>query len=162
MDLATPPVADTALLIRRPPEVVFEAFADPAVTTKFWFTKGSRRLEPGAKVRWDWEMYGVHADVVVREIEHGRRILMDWGDEAGGFTQVEWTFEPKGEGTFLRVVNSGFPGSGDEQVAAALDSLGGFNLVLAAAKAWLEHGINLELIADRHPDGVAAGWKGRA
>jgi uncharacterized protein YndB with AHSA1/START domain len=162
MDLTTSPVADTAMLVRRSPEAVFEAFADPAVTTKFWFSKSSGRLEPGARVRWDWEMYGAHADVVVREFDYGRRILMDWGDEASGFTQVEWTFEPKGEATFLRVVNSGFRGTGDEQVAAALDSLGGFSLVLAAAKAWLEHGINLELIADRHPGAVVAGWAGRS
>lgn len=101
MDLKTPPVAATALLIRRPPEVVFEAFADPAVTSRFWFTKGSGRLAPGAKVRWDWEMYGVHAEVVVHEVEPGRRILMDWGDEAGGFTRVEWIFEPGG-GRHLR------------------------------------------------------------
>ena len=34
------------MLIRRPPEDVFEAFADPAITTRFWFTKSSGRLEP--------------------------------------------------------------------------------------------------------------------
>jgi uncharacterized protein YndB with AHSA1/START domain len=162
MNLTTPPIAATALLIRRPPDAVFEAFADPAVTTRFWFSKASGRLEPGAKVRWDWEMYGAHAEVVVREFDPGRRILMDWGDEGSGFTQVEWTFQPTGADTFLQVTNSGFRGTGDEQVAAALDSLGGFSLVLAAAKAWLEHGINLELIADRHPDGVMPGWKGRS
>lgn len=161
MELKSAPVADTALLIRRPPAEVFEAFADPAITSKFWFTKGSGRLEAGATVRWDWEMYGVHAIVKVREVEPNRRILMDWGDDEGGFTQVEWIFEPRGEHTLLKVTNSGFPGTADEQVAAALDSMGGFSLVTAAAKAWLEHGLNLELIADRHPDANVPGWKGR-
>jgi uncharacterized protein YndB with AHSA1/START domain len=161
MELKTPPVADTALLIRRPAAEVFEAFADPAITSKFWFTKGSGRLEPGAAVRWDWEMYGVHAIVRVREVEPGRRILMDWGDDDEGFTVVEWIFEPRGEHTFLKVVNSGFSGTADEQVNAALGSLGGFSLVTAAAKAWLEHGLNLELIADRHPENLVPGWKGR-
>lgn len=161
MDLETPPVADTALLIRRPPAEVFEAIADPAITSRFWFTKGSGRLEPGATVRWDWEMYGAHAMVKVREVEPNRRILMDWGDDEGGFTQVEWVFEPRGDYTLLKVTNSGFSGTGDQQVAAAQDSLGGFSLVTAAVKAWLEHGINLELIADRHPDANAPGWTGR-
>jgi hypothetical protein len=36
-------------------------------------------------------------------------------------------------------------------VATALDSTGGFALVLSNAKAFLEHGIELNLIADSHP-----------
>jgi uncharacterized protein YndB with AHSA1/START domain len=159
--LETPPIVDTGMLIRRPPEAVFEAVADPAITSRFWFSKGSGRLEPGAKVRWDWEMYGVHADVRVREVEPNRRILMDWGDEESGYTEVAWTFEPRGEHTFLRVVNSGFAGADEAQISAALDSMGGFSLVTAALKAWLEHGIVLEVVGDRHPDARAPGWTGR-
>lgn len=34
----------------------------------------------------------------------------------------------------------------------SLDSIGGFSLVLAALKAWLEHGIALDLVADRDPE----------
>ena len=161
MDIKTAPVADTGMLIRRSAAEVFEAFADPAVTTKFWFSKGSGRLEPGAKVRWDWEMYGASADVMVKAVDPGRRILIDWGDDEGGFTQVEWRFEPRGEDkTFVTVVNSGFSGTGDEQVAAALDSMGGFSLLLAGAKVWLEQGIALNLVFDRHPDAVVPGWRG--
>jgi len=33
-------------------------------------------------------------------------------------------------------------------------STGGFTLVLAGAKAWLEQGLTLGLIGDRHPKGV--------
>jgi hypothetical protein len=51
------------------------------------------------------------------------------------------------------IINSGFSGDGDEIVSQALDSTGGFALVLAGAKAWLEHNISLNLIADRFPDG---------
>jgi len=161
MDIKTAPVADTGMLIRRPPAEVFEAFADPAVTARFWFSKGSGRLEPGAKVRWDWEMYGASANVIVKAVEPVRRILVDWGDDEGGYTQIEWRFEPRGEDkTFVTVVNSGFTGTGDEQVAKALDSLGGFSLVLAGAKAWLEHGIRLNVVPDRHPDAIVPEWKG--
>jgi len=35
------PVAKAEMLIRKPVEEVFEAFIDPAITSKFWFTKGS-------------------------------------------------------------------------------------------------------------------------
>ena len=161
MDLQTAPAVNTGLLIRRGAAEVFEAFADPAVTTKFWFSKASGRLAPGARIRWDWEMYGAHAVAIVKAIEPGRRILIDWGDDEEGYTEVEWTFEPRGDGeTFVTVTNSGFSGTGDEQVAKALDSIGGFNLVLAGAKAWLEHGLQLNLVPDRHPDALVAGWTG--
>ena len=91
----TAPVARATMLIRRPTAEVFDAFADPAATSRFWFTRGSGRLQPGARVRWDWEMYGVGTDVVVRTIEPGRRILIDW-DTADEPTEVEWLFEAHG------------------------------------------------------------------
>jgi hypothetical protein len=37
----------------------------------------------------------------------------------------------------------------------AIASTEGFTLVLAGAKAWLEQGLTLSLIGDRHPKGVA-------
>ncbi|MDG0809300.1 SRPBCC family protein [Cohnella rhizosphaerae] len=141
------------MLVRRPVEEVFEAFVDPSVTTRFWFTKSSGRLAEGARVRWEWEMYGAAAEVDVLAIEPNRRIKIRWGDETNGFTQVEWTFTDRGANeTFVSVVNSGFQGDGDAVVAQALDSTGGFNMVLCALKALLEHGIELNVVADKAPD----------
>jgi uncharacterized protein YndB with AHSA1/START domain len=133
---------------------VFNAFIDPAVTTKFWFTKGSARLEEGKQVQWDWEMYNFSAQVKVETIEPGKRIVAHWGSDAAGYTRIEWVFTPHGnDATFVEVTNSGFAGTGDEQVKKALDSNGGFTWVLAGLKAWLEHGIQLNLVADRFPQG---------
>lgn len=153
----TPLVAEAAMLIRRPVAEVFEAFVDPAVTARFWFSKGSGRLEPDARVRWDWEMYGAGSWVNVREIEPGRRIVIDWDEEAP--TRVKWTFEPRGpDATLVKVVNSGFHGAPEEQVAGALDSTGGFALALAGAKIWLEHGIEPGFVTGRHPDALVEDW----
>ena len=52
-------VVEAQMLILRPISEVFEAFVNPEITTKFWFTRSSGRLELGKKVRWDWEMFGV-------------------------------------------------------------------------------------------------------
>jgi uncharacterized protein YndB with AHSA1/START domain len=159
MDLTHRPVVRTGLLIRRPAAEVFEAFADPAITSRFWFSKGSGRLEPGAKVRWDWEMYGAGSDVEVKAVEPGARILVEWG-YVGAQTEVEWLFVPRGEGeTFVTITQSGFAGTADEQVATALDSMQGFSLLLAGAKALLEHGIQLNIVQDVHPDALVAGWR---
>jgi uncharacterized protein YndB with AHSA1/START domain len=156
VELQTAPVMTTAMLIRKPPAEVFEAFADPAITARFWFSRGSGRLAPGATIRWDWEMYGFGVDVAVKAIEPGRRILIEWGDPAD-ITPVEWLFEPRGEDrTLVTITNSGFGGTADEQVAKALDSMGGFSLVLAGAKAWLEHGLALNVVPDRHPDAIVS------
>ena len=157
----TAPVASAGMLIRRPVAEVFEAIVDPSVTGRFWFTRGSGRLEPGARVRWEWEMYDVGTDVVVKAVEPGLRILVDW-DADSDPTEVEWTFEARDAETWVQVENRGFTGSAAEKTTKALDSTGGFALVMAAAKVWLEHGVESRIIEDRHPDDRAADWGGRS
>ena len=86
------PAAKTGMLIRRPAADVFEAFVNPDITTKFWFTRSSGRLEAG---------------------------------------------------------------NGDELVTQVTNSTQGFSLLLAGLRAFLEHGIRLNLVADRFPKGIA-------
>jgi uncharacterized protein YndB with AHSA1/START domain len=152
--LIDPPVARTALLIRKPVADVFAAFVDPAITTQFWFTKSSGQLAPGARIRWDWEMYGVGTDLTVKELAENRRIVIEW-EGYNGPTTVEWQFAPQPDNTtFVTITESGFTGDGDALTQQALDSTGGFTLVLAGLKALLEHNIRLNLVADRHPTGL--------
>ena len=154
LHLTAVPVMRTGMLIRKPAAEVFEAFADPAITTQFWFTDSTGRLEAGKTVRWDWKMYDVFADVVVKAAEPHTRILIAWGGPGETPTDVEWTFKSHGDGTFVEVINSGFQGGGDSVVTKALDSIEGFSLVLAGAKALLEHNVRLNLVPDRFPAGL--------
>jgi len=72
---------------------------------------------------------------------------------------VEWTFEARGkERTFVKTRNWGFRGTADEVVAKALDSTGGFHLVLAGAKFFLEHGVEPNLVVDHAPEALASSW----
>ncbi len=133
--------------IRRPVADVFEAFVNPDITSRFWFTRGSARLAEGALVIWHWDMYKVSAEVRVTALELNRRIAIEWP------TPVEWLFTARLDGTtFVTITASGFTGSDDQQVAAAIDSMGGFSFTLAACKAWLEHGIELNVVADHGPE----------
>lgn len=151
MTLQNPPIAKAQMLIRKPVAEVFEAFVNPAITTKCWFTKSSGRLEPGKGIRWDWEMYVGSTQVSVKAVEPNRRILIEWDDPP---CPVEWLFTPRADHTtVLNISNWGFRGSDDEVVAQAIDSMGGFTMVLAGLKALLEHGIVLNLVADHFPDG---------
>lgn len=148
------PVAKAAMLIRKPVSEVFEAFIDPAITSRFWFTKSTGRLEPGKHITWTWEMYNVSIEVDVKVIENNKRILIDWGNY-GAMTAVEWVFTPYEDGaTYVTITNSGFKGDGDKVVKDALDSTGGFTWVLAGLKALFEHNIELNAIADAFPKGL--------
>jgi len=45
-------VAKAETLIRKGIDGVFDAFVNPEITTKIWFTKSSGRLESGKEVEW--------------------------------------------------------------------------------------------------------------
>jgi uncharacterized protein YndB with AHSA1/START domain len=154
LQLTRVPVAETGMLIRRPVADVFEAIINPEITTQFWFTRSSGRLDAGQPVRWDWEMYDVSIQVTPRSIEPNKRILIEWPGYSGP-TTVEWTFAALQDGTtFVRVSESGFVGTGDQLVKYVADSTQGFTLMLAGLKALLEHGVRLNLTGDRYPQGV--------
>ena len=147
-------IAKTEMLIRKPVAEVFEAFVDPAITTKFWFTKSSGRLEAGKQIRWEWEMYNASTDVNVKVIEPHQRIVVEWM-AYGAPTKIEWIFTSRADDTtFVSIMNSGFQGTEEEIAQQAISSTEGFTFVLAGLKALLEYNINLNLIADRFPNGL--------
>jgi len=68
MEKSKLPTIVCQMMIRKPVSEVFQAFIDPAITTKFWFTKSSGQLEVGRTNTREWEMYNVSGDVKVNEI----------------------------------------------------------------------------------------------
>lgn len=154
LQLTHVPMTKTGMLIRRPVADVFEAFIDPDITTKFWFTRSSGRLEVGKQVQWEWGMYNISIAVTAKIIEPNKRIVIEWPGYSGP-TTMEWTFAPQeANTTFVSITESGFTGDGDELVTQVTDSTQGFTLVLAGLKAYLEHNIRLNLVADRYPEGI--------
>ena len=153
-NLQSKPIAKAAMLIRKPASVVFEAFVNPEMTVKFWFTRSSGRLEAGKQIQWDWEMYGVSIPVTVKNVEADRRIVIEWPGHSGA-TTVEWILMPRQDGTtFVSITESGFTGKTDELMKQITDSTEGFCLVLAGLKALLEHDVRLNLVSDRFPEGI--------
>lgn len=149
MTPANSPYVETQMLIRRPTATVFEAFIDPEITRQFWFTRSSGRLETGRTLTWEWEMYGVSTTLLVREIVPHERILIEWDDPV---TTVEFNFEAWGpDATYVVIRNYGFRQTDGELLQAIRDNTGGFTTVLDGLKAWLEHGIRLNLVADKFP-----------
>lgn len=150
MQLSEMPTVEVSTLIRRPPAEVFAAFVDPALTTRFWFTKSSGALAPGARVQWEWEMYGASDTVQVKEFEAGERLVLGWASDDALTT--EFRFVPREEGTVVSVTESGFSGTADEAIQYVAGSTGGYTTALCGAKALLEHGIELGAVRDKFPD----------
>jgi uncharacterized protein YndB with AHSA1/START domain len=147
------PVAKTGMLIRKPVEDVFAAFIDPAITTRFWFTKSSGPLQVGKQVKWEWEMYEASTEVSVKALEQNKRILIEW-DGYSGRTIVEWKFASLNSGTtFVSIAESGWTGEGDDLVKYVANSTQGFTWTLAGLKGLLEHNVRLNFVADRFPRG---------
>jgi uncharacterized protein YndB with AHSA1/START domain len=152
------PVAKAQMLIRKPVAQVFEAMVDPSVTSRFWFSKSSGRLEAGKRIRWDWEMYRHHTEVDVKAIEENKRILIEWNGPENP-SLVEFIFEAPGKDrTFISVKNWGFGGDAKKTVTEAINSTGGFSFLLAALKVFLEHGIEPNLVVDHDPDSLVGAW----
>jgi len=143
--------ANAQMMIRKPIKEVFEAFVNPEITTKFWFTKSTGQLEAGKQVEWAWEMYNVSVPVTVEVIEPNNRLVIEWGTGEDQ-SNVEWIFKSLGESkTFVTINNYNLQGEGDHLISQVRDSTGGFTMVLAGLKAYLEHGIELNLIGDKFP-----------
>jgi uncharacterized protein YndB with AHSA1/START domain len=143
------------LRIRKPAEDCYEAFVDPAITSKFWFSEGSDRLDAAEIVTWTWGMYGMSSKVLVKELAPVTRILVDWDYGTEDVKTIEWAFTDRGDGsTLVEIIQHNV--SGD--IAKITDLSSGFAFVLASAKAWLEHSVRLRIVEDVHPDAHVEGW----
>lgn len=141
------PEVAAQMLIRKPAAEVFEAFVNPEITTRFWFTKSSGRLETGKTIVWEWEMYQVKEEIEVLELIPGALIRMTWGQSK---TTIDYLFEPiTPETTYVTIKNYGLNLEGAALVAAVRDLKGGFTTVLDGLKAYLEHGLMLDLVGDK-------------
>ncbi|WP_312285584.1 SRPBCC family protein [Chryseobacterium gleum] len=139
---------EAQMLIRKPVEDVFEAFINPEVTTNFWFTKSTGRLEEGKTVIWEWEMYGVKNAVNVHQIIPNQLIRTEWGEPS---TNVDYEFRSMEKGTLVIIKSYGFSQTGEDLLKVINDNTGGFTTVLDGCKAYLEHRIKLNLIEDKFP-----------
>ncbi len=153
LQISQNPDSKTGMVIRKPIEVVFEALINPAITTQFWFTASSGWLEQGKTVTWEWAMYAVVVEVTPLVVEPPTKLVIEWPGYAG-ITQVTWSLQPQAnQTTYVEVAETGFSGTAESIQQQVVDSTEGFCLVLAGLKAWLEHGIALNLVVDRFPAG---------
>ncbi|WP_328522511.1 SRPBCC domain-containing protein [Kribbella sp. NBC_00359] len=123
------------------PEVVWAAVAQPEGFAR-WYAFGGAEIDlrPGGRLVMRWDEHGEYLGFV-EKVEPGRRFAYRYAVEPGvepapgNSNLVEFTLTPEGEGTRLRVVESGFERlevSPDEQVRRAEESEQGWDGALAA------------------------------
>ncbi|RZJ17934.1 MAG: ATPase [Brevundimonas sp.] len=142
--------------IARPVEEVFEAVADPAKLSRYFTTGGAvGPLEGGATVQWEFADFPGAFPVQVIEVEKNRRIVISWEANEGPpddgdpvvrvayMTTVVFTFDALDDGRTLVTIEEGGWRETPTGLKAAFGNCQGWSQMLAALKAWVEHGINL-------------------
>ena len=143
--------------VGKPVEEVFEAVADPKQLSSYFTTGGaSGRLEAGKTVTWDFHDFPGAFPVEVDEVVPNQRIVLRWeaGDGApdmeaheapgaGYQTTVTMSFKPTDDGrTLVEIEERGWRET-EAGLQASYGNCMGWSQMLAALKAWKEHGINL-------------------
>ncbi|TDC80202.1 SRPBCC domain-containing protein [Streptomyces hainanensis] len=135
--------------IARPPAQVYEAVADPEQLSRYFTTGGAKgRLTPGADVTWDFADFPGAFPVTVTEADPHRRLAIEWEGEATtgekGVTRTVFEFESidSGQRTLVTITETSWQPT-PEGAKAAFGNCEGWTGMLAALKAWVEHGINL-------------------
>ena len=152
-----------AARVARPVHEVFEAVADPGKLSNYFTTGGAKgRLETGATVTWDFADYPGAFPVEVVEVVPDEKIVLKWDAAEGEApnlpdnaprsdmatapykTKVTMTFTPL-DGDTRTLVEIREEGWRENQGAlqASYGNCQGWAQMLAALKAWVEHGINL-------------------
>ncbi len=148
-----------AARIAKPVHEVFEAVADPDKLSCYFTTGGAKgRLETGATVTWDFHDFPGAFPVEVVEVVRDKRIVLKWDTaegqqldaegrlevaNAGYQTTVTMTFQGLDDGrTLVDIAEEGWRET-EAGLKASYGNCMGWSQMLAALKAWLEHGINL-------------------
>lgn len=143
-------VARAQSIVRAEPGKVFDAFVNPERMKQFWFHRVDSGLTEGDTVIWliDDSPDASGISVQVLELKPNSVIHVKWG-VGDTWTEVLWTLEVTDQGdTRLTIEESGFTGNEEQIIERALDSTGGFNQVIIAAKALLEHDVAINVVAD--------------
>lgn len=135
--------------IARPRAQVYEAVADPEQLSRYFTTGGARgRLAPGADVTWDFADFPGAFPVTVVEADPPHRLVIEWDNEATtsdrGTTRVVFAFDSLDDDTrtLVTITETAWRAT-PAGAEAAFGNCEGWTGMLAALKAWLEHGVNL-------------------
>ena len=134
------------VLIEAPLEVVWTVLTDPEHIGGWFGDAAEIDLRPGGEAVLTWDKYG-SALAVVERVEPPHVFSFRWArplgaaPREGNSTLVEFSLSAEGEGTRLRLVESGFPaleGSEDEKATYAAGNTDGWKQELGDLQEYVE------------------------
>ena len=134
--------------IARTPHEVYEAVADPEQLSRYFTTGGAHgRLETGAEVTWDFADFPGRLPVEVIDHVPDERIVVRWEGsdqsvEQSTMTTFEFSPVDGGARTLVTITEKSWKVT-EGGAEGAFGNCMGWTGMLAALKAWTEHGINL-------------------
>jgi len=142
----TPDQIERETLIAAPVERVWSVLTEPEHISAWFAERGAEiELRPGGALTMRWNEWPTsHARV--EEVDAPHRFVYRWSAHhamseepaEGNSTRVEFTLTPEGDGTRLRVVESGFASLRIDDAQARSnydDNVGGWKQVLAQFEA---------------------------
>jgi uncharacterized protein YndB with AHSA1/START domain len=126
------------IVIQAPPEVVWELLTDPAHVGEWFGDSAEIDLRPGGEAALTWNQHGTFL-ARVEKVEPPSFFSFRWArpkdtaPAAGNSTLVEFSLSAEGEGTRLRVVETGFAsldGTEDEKAKHFADNTQGWEAEL--------------------------------
>ena len=130
--------------VRRPLARVFRAVQSPKDLSAYFTTGGaSAWLKTGKTVTWDFTDFPGKFPVKAKRVVKNKSILIAGESATGGRNDVLFKFKRiSPRFTEVRIRESGWPDTPKGRKAAFGNCMG-WSQMLAALKAWCEHGINL-------------------
>ena len=132
-------------IMDRPIAETYAAVADPAQLSAHFTTGGARgRMESGATVTWEFADFPGPFDVIVTRAEAPTLIEFQWPrNDGSGLNTVRFDFAAiDADRCKVSVTESGWSPNSDG-LKLAYGNCMGWSMMLAAMKAWLDHGIVL-------------------
>lgn len=148
---------EVSMRVSKPVHEVFEAVADPAKLSGYFTTGGAvGRLATGQTVQWEFADYPGPFPVEVVEVVQDQKIVLKWEANEGVpedgapvvgasyMTTVTMSFSPLDGDTrtLVRIAEEGWRET-ETGLKASYGNCMGWSQMLAALKAWVEHGLNL-------------------
>lgn len=135
-----------AVFIRAPAERAYDALTTTEGISSWFTAEASVDLRPGGALVWRWKEWGpdrvtVEAHSVVREADRPRRFVFEHDSPNERRTLVEVTFEPRDDGTVVRLRETGFTDSPRGR-RGCLECATGWGEALTLLKFWVEHGLH--------------------
>jgi uncharacterized protein YndB with AHSA1/START domain len=133
-----------SVTVEAPPAEVFAALTEAAILPRRFPSSAESDARPGGAYRYDFEFpnepektHSLRGHYI--DIEAGRRLSYDWHTPGAGETEVAFTLEPRGAGTVVTLVHSGF--SAESEESRSLHDAG-WRVFLDNLRSVLERGVD--------------------